>query len=160
MRLIGFQPRCREHASLYYWKIVGNLKATFKSCCLRALFSGAESLPQWRTVLHCGKLSAPENRARKQHKGTAVKALQWRMFAYCLPVQWTRNRRYHWTWIRRPPTRLERKINEILHGHCLKELIKLLAKSNKLNIAQQNNTIGEEESLYTHGVRQWECPFV
>ena len=42
------------------------------------------------------------------------------------------------------------KINEILHGDYLEELIKLLAE--KLNIAQQNNTIGEEESLYTRVV--------
>ena len=34
------------------------------------------------------------------------------------------------------------KITEILHGDYLKELVKLLAE--KLNIAQQNNTIGEE----------------
>ena len=42
------------------------------------------------------------------------------------------------------------KINEILHGDYLQEPIKLLAE--KLNIAQQNSTIGEEESLYTHVV--------
>ena len=42
------------------------------------------------------------------------------------------------------------KINEILHGDYLEELIKLLVE--KLNIAQQNNAIGEEESLYTHVV--------
>ena len=34
------------------------------------------------------------------------------------------------------------KITEILHGDYLKELVKLLAE--KLNIAQQNTTIGEE----------------
>ena len=44
------------------------------------------------------------------------------------------------------------KIDEILHGDYLedRELIKILAE--KLNIAQQNNTIGEEESLYTRVV--------
>ena len=42
------------------------------------------------------------------------------------------------------------KINEILHGDYLEELIKLLAE--KLNIALQNNATGEEESLYTHVV--------
>ena len=42
------------------------------------------------------------------------------------------------------------KINEILHGDYLEELIKLPVE--KLNIAQQNNAIGEEESLYTHVV--------
>ena len=42
------------------------------------------------------------------------------------------------------------KINEILHGDYLEGPIKLLAE--KLNIAQQNGTIGEEESLYTHVV--------
>ena len=42
------------------------------------------------------------------------------------------------------------KINEILHGDYLEELIKLLAE--KLNSTLTTTTVGEEESLYTHVV--------
>ena len=42
------------------------------------------------------------------------------------------------------------KINEILHGDYLEELIKLLAE--KLNSTLRTTTTGEEESLYTHVV--------
>lgn len=42
------------------------------------------------------------------------------------------------------------RINEILHGDYLEELIKLLAE--KLNSALGTTTAGEEESLYTHVV--------
>ena len=42
------------------------------------------------------------------------------------------------------------KINEILHGDYLEELIKLLAE--KLNSTLGTTTAGEEDSLYTHVV--------
>ena len=46
------------------------------------------------------------------------------------------------------------KINEILHGDYLEELIELLVE--KLNIARQNNLIGEEvrKLVYARCVRQ------
>jgi len=43
-----------------------------------------------------------------------------------------------------------RRINEILHGDYLEELIKLLAE--KLNSTLGTTTAGEEDSLYTHVV--------
>ena len=42
------------------------------------------------------------------------------------------------------------KINEVLHGDYLEELIKLLAE--KLNSTLGTTTVGEEEGLYTHVV--------
>ena len=73
------------------------------------------------------------------------------MFADCLPVQWTCKKQKILLNVDSVSTDEDRtKINEILHGDYLEELIKILAE--KLNIAQQNNTIGEEESLYTRVV--------
>ena len=77
------------------------------------------------------------------------------MFADCLPVQWTCKKQKILLNVDSVSTDEDRtKINEILHGDYLEELIELLVE--KLNIARQNNLIGEEvrKLVYARCVRQ------